>query len=1254
MPSKEDYQLGEHAVKLGHATLEQVSECILAQKQAEEMGMSGSLETILLKKGVLSEEQIEAIKKEQDEQRFSSRKFGRFSIDEKLSQGALGSIYIAQDPDRRDQICLRVLNPRLEETEAELERILDGLNQAKEITNPLIVQIFEIGEINGRHYVSQELVAEAVTAAEKVEAEGPIEYEEAASILIHLSDALEAVQDKLEFPPDVKPNNLLLDSGGDVKLADFGWHKPDRLSPYLSPEELEGETSDLRSTVYSLGATFYFLFTGREPFRDGERDELLEQIGQGAPSAKERNPDIPDGFDRLIQKMMSQNPEDRPASFSDVMREVDAFGNTVSLRADKDSGSEQDQPDPDKLHQPIDLPREESETVLVDKETREELKEFVEQKRKKERAETTMLGEEDADSSVMTEIETESVALEAKPLADEEQEETPPAIETELAEEADSSKQEAEQEAEAEPQQSTEIEEEIAEPAQQEERSQPQEATEAALVSKSAKRTSPGTTSKSRRTSTLSQRGRKSSTRRTSLTRSGSKARKSNTPILAAGGALVLIVLLLWAGLGRETPQKTVVAAPPEKKSHTRKDWQDALLKSAREKREVLKKENWADALQKAETRFKELEAQANPPASELKDVMRNLARLLKDAPRAEALRRRVAQVEAEEENNAIAHFAQVKAEADALFAKKKFKAAFDKIESFPEEERILPVMTVWRKTLDRYRARVRDDYLDARTIIAKLSADTGMGMQDLPSAQELVQISEMLEAVAKFSDGDTAMSARISLDSLDSVLEDAKKEMARRDSLVGDVKKRKAVALYNNFNRKMTSLCRDYKFTEALDLCQERLNNPAALLYRRDYQQRLTLLKVGRSVYENSRKNINNLTGRNVSATGRSGKVVRIDGESITLNSSGTTFSVKLTDLEEIHIVQLGLKDVGAKTAEGLRLHAIFAYCRGSLMAADGAVKAAAKAGLTGQALESIESVIRAEVTRRKADSEVVAMLESTKKLLKDNKWKDALELFRSLNTRFNKTDTYAANESYIRSNLQKLEDRFDREEGSVLVKAGNMFNDVNDPVYVGAFFIDHWEVSNKQYEKFLKSVKKTKDHSKCHQREPKGKDHMPEFWLESKYNQPDYPVVGVDWYDAYAYAAWAGRRLPTSMEWEKAYRGDRRNRTFPWGPKWNPAWVNANDATKMDGSLDGYAELAPVKTFPRGRSFVGCYNMAGNVREWIGDLMIRGRIIQAQTAGGCYRDTKNGCSAVSRGRPDSAMDRFPYIGFRTVKDTL
>jgi len=135
---------------------------------------------------------------------------------------------------------------------------------------------------------------------------------------------------------------------------------------------------------------------------------------------------------------------------------------------------------------------------------------------------------------------------------------------------------------------------------------------------------------------------------------------------------------------------------------------------------------------------------------------------------------------------------------------------------------------------------------------------------------------------------------------------------------------------------------------------------------------------------------------------------------------------------------------------------------------------------------------------------------------------------------------------------------------------------------VYLDAFYIDKYEVTNAQYKRFLDET-----------------GHMPPpFWNNDLYNQPEQAVMAVSWKDAATYAEWAGKRLPTEAEWEKAARGTD-GRYWPWGNQWDNTILNGNDV----GAVDGYIYTAPVGNYPQGVSPYGVHDMAGNVWEWTAD---------------------------------------------------
>jgi formylglycine-generating enzyme required for sulfatase activity len=139
---------------------------------------------------------------------------------------------------------------------------------------------------------------------------------------------------------------------------------------------------------------------------------------------------------------------------------------------------------------------------------------------------------------------------------------------------------------------------------------------------------------------------------------------------------------------------------------------------------------------------------------------------------------------------------------------------------------------------------------------------------------------------------------------------------------------------------------------------------------------------------------------------------------------------------------------------------------------------------------------------------------------------------------------------------------------------------------VFLTAFYIDRKEVSQEEYARFAKMTKRP----------------LPKIEVfeddQSKLLQSEFAAMSMTWDEATAYCKWAGKRLPTEAEWEKAGRGEGK-RKYAWGDTVKTGHANAN----LDGSEDGYRYLAPPGSFEPGRSPYGVYDMTGNVAEWVAD---------------------------------------------------
>jgi len=196
---------------------------------------------------------------------------------------------------------------------------------------------------------------------------------------------------------------------------------------------------------------------------------------------------------------------------------------------------------------------------------------------------------------------------------------------------------------------------------------------------------------------------------------------------------------------------------------------------------------------------------------------------------------------------------------------------------------------------------------------------------------------------------------------------------------------------------------------------------------------------------------------------------------------------------------------------------------------------------------------------------------------------------------------------------------------------------------VYLDAYYIDVYEVTNEMYAKFLKAT----NHK------------PPKYWDDPRYNDPQQPVVGVTWEDAKAYCDWAGKRLPTEAEWEKAARGGLIGKRFPWGD--DASHDYANYAGTVGTDIWGYS--APVGKFaPNG---YGLYDMAGNVFEWCADWYEKDYYSKSPTKnptgpssgktrvvrGGGYGYTANFLRVSDRFGSYFPSNAYPFVGFRCAK---
>ena len=273
--------------------------------------------------------------------------FGHYTIVRALGAGGMGAVYEAEDLESGRRVALKVLSHRLDSPDAR-ERFFREGRLAASINHPNSVYIFGTEEIGGTPVIAMELVSGG-TLQERVRARGPLPTGEAVDCVLQIIEGLEAAQRIGILHRDVKPSNCYVGEDGAVKIGDFGLSISTavRTEPALtatgaflgtpafcSPEQLRGEELNARSDMYSVGATLFYLLTGRTPFDAPNMVQLLATVlEQRAPSPRKFRPEIPQGLAKAVLRCLEKQPGERFKSYADLARALTPYSSTAPTPA---------------------------------------------------------------------------------------------------------------------------------------------------------------------------------------------------------------------------------------------------------------------------------------------------------------------------------------------------------------------------------------------------------------------------------------------------------------------------------------------------------------------------------------------------------------------------------------------------------------------------------------------------------------------------------------------------------------------------------------------------------------------------------------------------------------------------------------------------------------------------------------------------------------------------------------------------------
>lgn len=276
----------------------------------------------------------------------TGQSLGDYQILRRLGRGGMAEVYLARQQSLKRNVALKILKPELAEDASYIERFQREAQSAALLVQANIVQIYEVGEIDGLHFIAQEYVI-GRNLREYIARNGAVKPVMAVNVLRQVALALKKADEYRVIHRDIKPENIMLTPSGEVKVTDFGLARINDETDtnltqigmtmgtplYMSPEQVEGGAVDIRSDIYSLGVSAYHMLAGKPPF-DGETALAIavQHVKNDAESLREMRPDVPAEMIDLVESMMAKSPEDRPQNPGEILKAVKA----IKVDADED------------------------------------------------------------------------------------------------------------------------------------------------------------------------------------------------------------------------------------------------------------------------------------------------------------------------------------------------------------------------------------------------------------------------------------------------------------------------------------------------------------------------------------------------------------------------------------------------------------------------------------------------------------------------------------------------------------------------------------------------------------------------------------------------------------------------------------------------------------------------------------------------------------------------------------------------------
>ncbi len=271
---------------------------------------------------------------------------GEYLVKRRVGEGGMGKVYEAEERLSGRRVALKVLRPELTKSEDGRRLFLNEMQILAHLEHPNVVRSLASMEVDGQLVMALEFI-EGRTLREELVARGRLPWQEAVPIVVGIARALDVAhrQEPAIIHRDLKPENVMRTPSGELKVMDFGIakvleaaHATNTQSvgtlQYMSPEQIDAQSIDVRSDLYSLGLIFYEMLAGSPPFRSASPRELLNlQCTADPPELPdEARQGLPRGIESLLFELLEKAPGDRPASAAKVIARLDR-GDTAPMSA---------------------------------------------------------------------------------------------------------------------------------------------------------------------------------------------------------------------------------------------------------------------------------------------------------------------------------------------------------------------------------------------------------------------------------------------------------------------------------------------------------------------------------------------------------------------------------------------------------------------------------------------------------------------------------------------------------------------------------------------------------------------------------------------------------------------------------------------------------------------------------------------------------------------------------------------------------